>query len=136
MFLHDEHNNTIYYVLYIWCFTNCFIVMILFHITLLPSNSFFTYQPSLKLNIPATLYVDIFQVHLTFSHFYTLVHNFLLKCKRYLSSSILYLCSLYSVHSSRPGRNMISYAKVFLIRTAITDCYSFLKTILSFIFFF
>lgn len=34
--------------------------------------------------------------------------------------SILYSCFLYSVHSFRPGRNMTSYVKVFLIRTIIT----------------
>lgn len=117
-------------------FTNCFIKMSLFHISLLPSISFFTYQPSLILNIPATLYVDIAQVLSMFSHFGTLAHSFLMKHIRYLSSSILYPYCFYSIQSSRPGRNKTSYAKVFLIRTAITDCYSLLKTALAFVFFF
>lgn len=100
-------------------FTICFIKMILFHVSLLPSNSFFTYQPSLTLNIPATLYVDIAQVLSMFSHFCTLADSFLMKYIRYLSSSIVYPYYFYSIHSSRPGRNMTAYAKVFLIRTAI-----------------
>jgi hypothetical protein len=41
-------------------------------------------------------------------------------------------CSSYSIHCSRPRRNVASFVKVSLIRATIMVCYFFLQVLLAF----